>query len=101
MAFLQLGRFRLGTAATQQQSILGVLLRAIYSHIKTLVQLLLSGGSIQGLGFRVWDLQRLLLLQGLLLQGLHRHSRPQRTCVSRSSRVIPESLRITPSARLT
>ena len=45
--------FRLGTAPTQSQSILGVLLRAIYSHIRIMIQLLLSGGSIQLLGFRV------------------------------------------------
>ena len=42
----------MGTAHTQKQSILGVLLRAIYSHVIIIIQLLLGGGSIQGLGFR-------------------------------------------------
>ena len=42
--------FRLGTAPTQSQSILRVLLRAIYSHIIIFIQLLLRGGSTEGLG---------------------------------------------------
>ena len=44
--------FRFGTAPTQKQSILGVLLRAIYNHIILIIQLLLRGGSTQGLGCR-------------------------------------------------
>ena len=44
----------LGSAATQKQSILGVLLRAIYNHFIHIIQLLLGGGSTQGLGFRVY-----------------------------------------------
>ena len=39
--------YGLGTAPTQEQFILGVLLRAIYNHIILIIQLLLSGGSIQ------------------------------------------------------
>ena len=35
--------FRLGTAPTQEQSILGVLLRAIYNHIIIIIQLFLRG----------------------------------------------------------
>ena len=34
----------------RQQSILTVLLRAIYNHIEIMIQLLLRGGSTQGLG---------------------------------------------------
>ena len=45
---------RLGTAPPQQQSILGVLLRAIYNHSIIIIQLLLRGGSTQGLGFRLF-----------------------------------------------
>ena len=45
-------RFRLGTAPTQQQSILGVLLGVIYNQILIIIQLLLRGGSTQGLGLR-------------------------------------------------
>ena len=41
---------RLGTAPPQQQSILGVLLRAIYNHFMFIIQLLLSGGSTQQIG---------------------------------------------------
>ena len=37
----------MGTAPTQLQSILGVLLRAIDNHILILIQLLLRGGSTQ------------------------------------------------------
>ena len=44
--------FKLGTASTQEQSILGVLLRAIYNPILIIIQLLLREGSTQGLGFR-------------------------------------------------
>ena len=39
--------YLLGTAPTQSQSILGVLLRAIYNHIIIIIQLLLSAGSTQ------------------------------------------------------
>ena len=46
----------LGTAPTQKQSILGVLLRAIYNHIINIIQLLLRGGSTQVLGFRVYGI---------------------------------------------
>ena len=42
-------RYGLGTAPTQYQSILGVLLRAIY--ILNIIQLLLSGGSTQGMEY--------------------------------------------------
>ena len=35
--------YTLGTAPTQQQSILGILLRAIFHHIIILIQLLLRG----------------------------------------------------------
>ena len=49
-------RFRLGTAPTQQQSIFGVLLRAIYSHIISIIQLLLNGGSIQSLENRASEM---------------------------------------------
>ena len=34
---------------SQQQSILGVQLRAVYNHIILIIQLLLSGGSIQSM----------------------------------------------------
>ena len=37
----------LGYCPHQPQSILGVLLRAIYSHIVSIIQLLLRGGSTQ------------------------------------------------------
>ena len=47
MMKLLLPRDSLGTAPPQYQSILGVLLRAIYNHIRFIIQLLLSGGSIQ------------------------------------------------------
>ena len=55
---------------------LGVLLRAIYNHIINIVQLLLSGGSIQVLGFRVGlrqnarEPRREGLFQGALLGDL-------------------------------
>ena len=39
--------YNLGTAPTQQQSTLGVLLSAIYNHIILIIQLLLRGGSTQ------------------------------------------------------
>ena len=45
--------FRLGTAPRQEQSILGVLLRAIYNPIILIIQLLLRGGSTCCIGFRV------------------------------------------------
>ena len=44
--------FGLGTAPSQQQSVLGVLLRAIYNHIIIGIQLLLKGGSTEGVGFQ-------------------------------------------------
>ena len=55
---------------------LGVLLRAIYNHIKVIIQLLLRGGStkrlgfrIQGLEFRVWGFR--LGLLGFYMACLH------------------------------
>ena len=47
LAYPNLVRYELGTAPTQEQSILGVLFRAIYSHIIVIIQLLLRGGSTQ------------------------------------------------------
>ena len=40
----------LGTAPTQEQSIVGVLVRALHLHITVLVQLLLGRGSTQPTG---------------------------------------------------
>ena len=45
--------FRLGTAPTQQQPIIGVILRALYIQIITSnIQLFLGGGSTQALALR-------------------------------------------------
>ena len=44
---LGLCSYTLGTAPTQWQSILGVLLRAINNHITIIIQLLLRGGSTE------------------------------------------------------
>ena len=48
--------FRLGTAPTQKQSILGVPFSAIYKYVINIIQLLLRGGGggrTQGSGFRI------------------------------------------------
>ena len=44
----------LGSAPTHEQCIVGAILQAIYDCIETIFQLLMSGGSTQGLGFRIW-----------------------------------------------
>ena len=43
----------LGTAPTQLQSILGVLLRAIHNHIIVIIQLLLKGGSTEAIAAKL------------------------------------------------
>ena len=48
----------LGTAPTQYQSILGVLLRARYTHIIIIIQLLVRGGQYpRFIVFLVWGLE--------------------------------------------
>ena len=58
----------LGTAPTQQESILGVLLRAMYNYILVIIHLLLRGGSTQGV---IVDLVffRFLALKGRRCEG--------------------------------
>ena len=71
--------FRLGTAppplSNSLESILGVLLRAIYNDIISIIQLLLRGCSTQGLGFRVSGLDVVFALDDCHLlwlpQGKH------------------------------